>query len=100
VNTWRTPAPSRGQSVITALLMGLIEISEEVSVRVSWWAVLVLFLVVLGVWLYFRHPGVRAKRELRSAVERGNRARESMWQSTARTKAEMDRVAREYRRRR
>lgn len=95
-----TPASRRLQSAVTATFLGVLEIVEAVSTYVSWWMILFIALVLLGTWWYVRHPGVKAKRDLRVAVTRGNERRAAIRQTTARTKAEMARIARDYRRRR
>ena len=98
---WRTSPWGRAQSVVAAVFLGVMQsLVEEVGTSVSWW-VLFIVLALLGVaWWYARHPGVKAKRDLRAAVTRGNETRAAIRQTTARTKTDMARIARDYRRRR
>ncbi|TWP45956.1 intracellular growth attenuator family protein [Lentzea tibetensis] len=61
-----------------------------------WLVLLGIEVVVLGVWLYFCHPGVRATRAMRASVKQGNQQREEICRATDATKAEMDRIARDW----
>jgi flagellar motor component MotA len=60
-----------------------------------WWMLLPIAATVL-VWLFYQHPGVRAKREIRAVVTRGNRQRDNIAVATMQAKAEMDRIARNW----
>lgn len=80
------------------VLVGLIVQGLAYLVVHFWW-LLLLLLAGVGVWLYFRHPGVRATRALRASVKQGNQQREEIHRATDATKAEMDRIARERRNR-
>ena len=52
--------------------------------------------MALAAWLYFCHPGVRATRALRASMKHGTQQREEIRRATEATKAEMDRIAREW----
>lgn len=80
---------------VLALLVfvGLI-IQGLVYLVIHFWWLLLLLLAGAGTWLYFRHPGVRAKRELRDAVKQGEVMRKDIRATTHHAKAEMDRIAR------
>lgn len=79
-------------------LIGLL-INGVVYLVVNFWWVLLIVLVGGAVWLCFRHPGVRAKRQLRDAAKRGQVMREDIRITTEQTKADMDRIARQWNRR-
>lgn len=59
-----------------------------------WW--LVLIVTVVLAWLLYRHPGVQAKRQIKAIVRRGEQQRDDIKAATAMTKAEMDRIARNW----
>ncbi|WP_148088865.1 hypothetical protein [Saccharothrix texasensis] len=80
-------------TVVVFTISGLIYVVEN-----FWWALLLL-LVAGIIWLYRHHPGVRAKRALRAAVSRGQEQREHIRDATWRAKADMDRIARDWKRR-
>ncbi|HEX3781438.1 MAG TPA: hypothetical protein VHX38_17395 [Pseudonocardiaceae bacterium] len=63
----------------------------------AWWLVLIVMVVLA--WLLYRHPGVRAKRQLKVIVKRGEQQRDDIKAATAMTKAEMDRIARNWKNR-
>jgi uncharacterized protein (DUF58 family) len=60
-----------------------------------WW---LLLLAGAGAWLYFRHPGVKLKRELRRVAKSGQQQRGGIKESTAKAKADMDRIMRDWKR--
>ncbi|MEC3978147.1 hypothetical protein [Amycolatopsis sp. H20-H5] len=60
-----------------------------------WWVVLLLASAAL-LWLICRHPGVRAKRDLRAIVRRGEEVRDEIERATEESEAEMDRIARDW----
>lgn len=60
-----------------------------------WWVFLIIG-VAAAAWLIYRHPGVKAKREIKAAVKRGIQARQDIRAATEQTKAEMDRIARDW----
>lgn len=74
-------------------------INGVVYLVVNFWWVLLIILVGAAVWLCLRHPGVRAKRELREVVSHGQEQREHIREATDRTRADMDRIARDWKRR-
>lgn len=78
-------------AVVAYVITGL------VLLIVNFWWLILPALLLLGWWWYHRHPGVRAKRELRSAVEQGNQMHQDIRSATARAKADMDRIARDWR---
>ncbi|WP_367133290.1 hypothetical protein [Saccharothrix sp. HUAS TT1] len=84
---------------ILAGAAGVLIISGLIYVVVNFWWALLLLLVGGAGWLYRYHPGVRAKRELRAAVSRGQEQRERIRNATWRAKADMDRIARDWKRR-
>ena len=76
--------------VFAAVIQGLVWFA------INFWWLLLLGLGGVSALLYLRHPGVRATRALRASVEQGNQQREEIHRATEATKAEMDRVAREW----
>lgn len=77
------------------ILVGLI-IQGLVYLVIHFWWLLLLLLAGAGAWLYFRHPGVRAKREMRDAVKQGQVMREDIRATTDYAKAEMERITRDW----
>jgi membrane protein implicated in regulation of membrane protease activity len=63
-----------------------------------WW--LIIPALLLAAFLYYRyHPGVRAKRQLRAAAKQGNQMRGGIRSATEQAKADMNRIARDWRNR-
>jgi Flp pilus assembly protein TadB len=81
--------------IVALVAIGLV-IEGIIWVLINMWWLLLTVIVVLVIWWVYQHPGVRAKRELKSLVDRGNRVRAEIRQVTEHTKAEMDRVARDW----
>lgn len=77
-------------------LVGFI-INGVVLLVVNFWWLIIPALLLLAWWWYYRHPGVQAKRELRTAVTRGDEMRGDIKTATEQAKVEMDRITRDWR---
>ncbi|MCP2245733.1 hypothetical protein [Lentzea aerocolonigenes] len=61
-----------------------------------WLVLLGIVLLAVAIGLYLQHPGVRATRALRASMKQGNQMHDEIHRATESTKAEMDRIAREW----
>jgi membrane protein implicated in regulation of membrane protease activity len=62
-----------------------------------WWVIVPALLLAAWAW-YRHHPGVRAKRELRTAAKRAGQMRQDIRVATEQAKADMYRIARDWKR--
>lgn len=89
---WMTAATSAAVSASAVFYF----VDGTLGPLMFWLVLLGIAGLAFGVWLYFCHPGVRATRAMRASVKQGNQQREEIRRATDATKAEMDRIAREW----
>jgi hypothetical protein len=83
-------------AVVLGFIVFAFVITGVIWLVINFWWVFLLVGVVATAWLVYRHPGVRAKRELKVAVKRGDQLRGDIRTATERAKAEMDEIVRDW----